>query len=143
MPLYADEVYNEGVTMAHILIVDDEEMDRLLGRVALEDAGHQLLFAPDGEAALRAYQNNDIDLVITDLSMPNMDGMQLIEQILAEDKGALIIAVSGVSPEQLELAESRGAYRTMQKPYGASELLEAVTQTLDSTSEPPPGDLWQ
>ncbi len=128
--------------MAHILIVDDEEMDRLLGRVTLEDAGHQLLFAPDGEAALRAYQNNDIDLVITDLAMPNMDGMQLIEQILAEDKGALIIAVSGVSPEQLELAESLGANRTMQKPYDVTELLEAVTLTLDISSEPPPDDLW-
>ncbi len=129
--------------MAHILIVDDEEMDRLLGRAALEDAGHQLLFAPDGEAALRAYQNNDIDLIITDLAMPGMNGIQLIEQILAEDKGALIIAVSGVSPEQLEHAETLGANRTMQKPYGASELLEAVTQTLDSTKVPPPGDLWQ
>ncbi len=143
MPLYADEVYIEGITMAHILIVDDEEMDRLLGRVALEDAGHQLLFAPDGETALRAYQNNDIDLVITDLAMPIMDGMQLIEQILAEDKGALIIAVSGVGTEQLELAESLGANRTLQKPYGASELLEAVTQTLESTKAPPPEDLWQ
>ncbi len=143
MPLYGDEVYTEGITMAHILIVDDEEMDRLLGRVALEDAGHELLFAPDGEAALRAYQNNDIDLVITDLAMPNMDGMQLIEQILAEDKGALIIAVSGVSPEKLGLAESLGVNRTMRKPYEAAELLEAVTQTLDSTKAPPPEDLWQ
>ena len=129
--------------MAHILIVDEDETDRLLGRTALEDAGHELLFAPDGEAALRAFQNNDIDLVITDLALPGMNGMQLIEQILAEDKGALIIAVSGVSPEQLELAESLGANRTMQKPYGASELLEAVTQTLDSTKAPPPDDLWQ
>ncbi len=129
--------------MAHILMVDDEEMDRLLGRVALEDAGHQLLFAPDGEAALRAYQNNDIDLVITDLAMPNMDGMHWIEQMLAEDKTALIIAVSVVRPEEWVDAVTRGAHRTLQKPYGASELLEAVTQTLDSTSEPPPGDLWQ
>ena len=129
--------------MARIRMVDDEEMDRLLCRTVLEDAGHELLFASDGEAALRAYQNNDIDLVITDLVMPNMDGMQLIEQILAEDWGALIIAVSGGSPEQLKLAESLGANRTMQKPYGASELLEAVTQTLDPPpTPPPPDDLW-
>ena len=83
--------------MAHILIVDDEEIERLLGRTALEGAGHQLLFAPNGEAALRAYQNNDIDLVITDLTMPGMNGMLLIEQIMAENNHALIIAVSGVS----------------------------------------------
>ena len=129
--------------MAHILIVDEDETDRLLGRATLEDAGHELLFAPDGEAALRAFENNEIDLVVTDLSLPGMNGMQLIEQILAEDKGCLIIAVSGVGPEELELAETRGANRTMQKPYGADELLEAVTQTLDITSEAPPDDLWQ
>ena len=74
--------------------------------------------------------------------MTNMNGMKLIEQILAEDKGALIIAVSGVDPEKLGLAESLGASRTMQKPYGATELLEAVTQTLESTNVSPPDDLW-
>jgi CheY-like chemotaxis protein len=128
--------------MAHILIVDDEEMDRLLGRTVLEDAGHLLLYAPDGEVALRAYQNNDIDLVITDLAMPNLDGLRLIEQIRAEDDRALIIAVSGVSADQLEWAVSLGASRTLQKPYAPPELLEAVTQTLDP-SVPPPDDLWR
>ena len=130
--------------MARILIVDDEEMERLLGRTALEGAGHQLLFAPSGEVALRTYQNNDIDLVITDLTMPDMNGMLLIEQIMAENNHALIIAVSGVSPEQLERAELLGASRTMQKPYEAAELLEAVTQTLGGVQgpPPPPDDLW-
>ncbi len=129
--------------MARILIVDDEEMERLLGRTALEGAGHQLLFAPNGEVALRTYQNHDIDLVITDLTMPDMNGMLLIEQIMAENNHALIIAVSGVSPEQLERAELLGASRTMQKPYEAAELLEAVTQTLGGQGPPPPpDDLW-
>ncbi len=128
--------------MARILIVDDEEIERLLGRAALEGAGHQLLFAPNGEVALRAYQNNDIDLVITDLTMPDMNGMLLIEQIMAENAHALIIAVSGVSPEQLERAELLGASRTMQKPYEAAELLQAVTQTLNNVKGLPPDDLW-
>lgn len=128
--------------MARILIVDDEEMGRLLGRAALEDAGHQLLFAPNGDAALQAYQNNDIDLVITDLVMPNTNGLLLIERIRAEDDRALIIAVSGVSPEQLERAERLGASLTMRKPYDAAELLSAVTQVLNSARVRPPGDLW-
>lgn len=130
--------------MAHILIVDDEEMDRLLGRAILEDSGHQLLFAPDGELALQAYRKNDIDLVITDLAMPNMNGLLLIEQIMAEDSRAQIIAVSGVSPEQLHRAETLGASRTLQKPYEPGELLQAVTETLEeSTFVPPPDDLWK
>ena len=116
--------------MAHILIVDDEEMDRVLGRAALEDAGHELLFARDGEAALRAFENSDIDLVITDLAMPNMNGMLLIEQILAHKADALIIAVSGVNPEQLERAKVLGATRTMEKPYAPAELLQVVTEVL-------------
>jgi len=94
--------------------------------------------------ALKSYQNNDIDLVITDLAMPNMNGILLIEEILAEDRNALIIAVSGVSPEQLERAEAVGATRTMQNPYEATELHKAVTQTLNRVKESPPvGDLWQ
>jgi CheY-like chemotaxis protein len=74
--------------------------------------------------------------------MPDMNGMLLIEQIMAENNHALIIAVSGVSPEQLERAELLGASRTMQKPYEAAELLEAVTQTLGEGPPPPPDDLW-
>ena len=128
--------------MAHILIVDDEEMDRLLGRTALEDAGHQLLFAPDGEVALRTYENNDIDLVITDLAMPNTNGILLIEQIMDKNADALIIAVSGVNAGQLERAEALGARRTLQKPYEAEALLQAVTETLESSHLPPPDDLF-
>ena len=128
--------------MAHILIVDDEEGDRLFGRAALERAGHELLFASSGDVALRAFQRNDIDLVITDLVMPNTNGILLIEQILAEDDGALIIAVSGVSPEQLERAEALGARRTLRKPYSAAELVRIVTETLDG-HRPPPHDHWR
>lgn len=128
--------------MAHILIVDDAEMDRVLARAALEGAGHELLFARDGEAALQAYQNNDIDLVITDLAMPNMNGMLLIEQILEHTAEAVIIAVSGVNPEQLERAAVLGATRTMQKPYSPAELLQVVTEALGPDLNSALDDLW-
>jgi len=119
-------------------------MDRLLVSTALEGTDHQFLFAPNGEVALKSYQNNDIDLVITDLAMPNMNGILLIEEILAEDRNALIIAISGVSADQLERAEAVGVTRTIQKPYEVTELLEAVTQTLNRVKQSPSvGDLWQ
>jgi CheY-like chemotaxis protein len=128
--------------MSRILLVDDEEMDRTLGRTILEDAGHELFYASNGEVALRTYKSHRIDLVITDLAMPNLNGLRLIEELRALDGGALIIAVTGVSPEQLERARALGAALTMRKPYTAQALLKAVTDLLDSLHTPPPDDLW-
>ena len=124
--------------MARILIVDDEEMDRLLGRTVLEAAGHEILYAANGEIALRVYESQEIDVVITDLAMPNVDGLLLIEQILAVDKRAPIIVVSGVKPGHLERAADLGAAATIQKPYEPEDLLDAVNSALSSA---PPGDL--
>ncbi len=103
--------------MANLLIVDDVEMDRLLETRIVEDAGHAPCFAKDGEAALRVYQENDIDVVITDLRMPNVDGLQLIQDLLAHDPRAAIIAVSGAA-DQLEKAEKCGALAALEKTFG-------------------------
>jgi CheY-like chemotaxis protein len=129
--------------MARILLVDDEEMDRTLGRAALEDAGHELFYAPNGEVALRSYQSHDIDLVITDLAMPNLNGLRLIAQIRELNNRALIIAVTGVSPEQLERAVELGAAATLRKPYTPQVLLRTVVEVLDSEWQAPPDDLWR
>jgi len=117
--------------MARILIVDDEEMDRLLGRTILQDAGHELLFAQDGDAALKTYREEEVDLVVTDLAMPNLNGLRLIRTLRDEDPDARIIAVSGVSPEQLPRAKDLGASRTLFKPLSREALLEAVEEVLD------------
>jgi len=129
--------------VARILVVDDEESDRTRGRAILEGAGHEVLFAPDGEAALRIYRKQAIDLVITDLAMPNLNGLRLIEQLREQDGRALIIAVSGVSPEQFDRARALGAVATMAKPFSPAELLQAVGDALDTSYTPPPDDLWR
>ncbi len=128
--------------MAHILVVDDEEQDRTLSKSILEDAGHELLYAPNGAVALRIYESQPVDLVITDLAMPNLNGIRLIEQIRERDGEALIIAVSGVSPEQLERAEELGAAVTMVKPYTPEALLQAVSDLLEARGEPRRDDPW-
>jgi CheY-like chemotaxis protein len=128
--------------MARILMVDDEEMDRTLGRAVLEEAGHELLYAPNGNTALRIYQGQSVDLVITDLAMPSLNGLRLIEEIMAHDPAARIIAVTGVSPEQLDRAGALGAAKTMRKPYAPRQLLDAVTEVLERGAPRPPGDLW-
>jgi len=129
--------------MARILVVDDEEADRAHGRAVLENAGHEVLFAPSGEAALRIYAKQAVDLVITDLAMPNLNGLRLIEQIRERDGRALIIAVSGVSPEQFDRAQALGAVATMAKPFSPEELLRVVSDALARTYSPPPDDLWR
>ncbi len=129
--------------MARILVVDDDEADRTLCKTILENAGHQLLFAPNGETGLRIYRGQDVDLVITDLAMPKLNGLRLIEEIIAHDGSALVLAVTGVSPEQLERATEAGASATLRKPYVADTLLGAVATLLAGNVSRPPGDLWK
>jgi CheY-like chemotaxis protein len=122
--------------MARILIVDDEESDRLFERSILEQAGHELLFASDGEHALRVFREHPVDVVVTDLAMPHLNGLQLIRSLLEEDEHARIIAVSGVSPEQLPTAEDLGAERTLFKPVDPGKLLRTVDELLDEDDDP-------
>ncbi len=119
--------------MANVLIVDDEEMDRFLGSRIVEDAGHTPFFAGDGEAALQMYKDNDIALVITDLRMPNMDGLRLIRDLVALDPDAAIIAVSGAA-DDLEKAESMGAHSGLLKPVEPEQLVRRVQEVLENLS---------
>ena len=68
----------EVTDVARVLIVDDEESDRLLQRTILERAGHEIFVAADGEEALREYEDNRIDVVVADLQMPRVHGFELI-----------------------------------------------------------------
>ncbi len=116
--------------MARILIVDDEEMDRYFEASILEDAGHELLFASNGDAALKLYSKNLVDLVITDLAMPELNGLRLIQELRRVDEAVRIVAISGVSADQLDIAEDFGAARTLFKPVDPQELLTAVDEAL-------------
>ena len=127
--------------MANILIVDDEELDRLLESRIIEQAGHTPFFAGDGEAAMQMYKENDIALVITDLRMPKVDGLTLIRRILAHDPEAAIIAVSGL-PQHLDAAEQCGAIAGLVKPVRPEDLIETVQEVLgelpSASLKPPP-----
>lgn len=126
--------------MANVLIVDDDEMDRLLERTIVENAGHTPFFANDGETALRVYAENKIDLVITDLRMPNVDGLHLIRDLLANDPSAAIIAVSGAGSEQLEEAEAYGAFAALLKPVEPEKLMALIQEAVKNLATGK--DLW-
>ena len=116
--------------MAKILIVDWEEEERVYLWSVLEDAGHDLLFAAHGEAALEVWRGKDLDLVITELYLPELNGLRLIKELVAQNPGALILAISEISADQLDLAEDYGACRILAKPVAPEVLLSAVNQIL-------------
>ncbi len=125
--------------MANVLIVDDEEMDRFLESRIVEDAGHTPFFAGDGEIAMELYKENDIALVITDMRMPNMDGLSFIEDLLAHDPDAAIIVVSG-HEEDIEKAERLGVLAGLVKPVEPEKLIQRVQEVLDNLTSG--GDMW-
>ncbi len=116
--------------MARILIVDDEEGDRLLAQAILERAGHETFFAHDGEEALREYALRGIEVVVTDLQMPEVHGFELITVLRDFETPPAIVAVSGTGQFQLQMAEALGAKYTLTKPLTPELLLNAVDRAL-------------
>lgn len=112
--------------MGHILIVDDDEIARImLGRI-LQDAGYEVAYAGDGNAALARLGRQSFDVIVTDLAMPGMNGLRLIQHLARSHGSTPVIAISGQNAEQLLLAEDFGASATLFKPVDPRELLEAV-----------------
>lgn len=120
--------------MALILVVDDEPAVCNILRRTLERAGHEVLEAADGEAAMQVCGSRQVDLVITDLFMPNMDGLQLIVKLREESPGVKIIAISGSvyegRPKFLEIAGRMESVITLTKPFTPDELNGAVKESL-------------
>jgi len=116
--------------VAIILVVDWEEEERLYLWSVLEEAGHELLFASDGQAALDVWDKNDIDLILTELYLPELNGLRLIKELKARDPNILIVAISEISADQLDLAEDYGACHYLFKPVDPDSLLEGVNKAL-------------
>lgn len=124
--------------MARILIVDDDEMERLLLRSVLE-ADHELFFAPNGRVAETIIRKEPIDLVVTDLAMPEVNGLRLIRDLREQGETVPIIAISGAAPDQLDLAQDYGAGVVLFKPVHRKQFLEAVHQCLHRSAR---WDIW-
>lgn len=124
--------------MARILIIDDESQIRSMLRLMLERAGYEIAEAPDGIEGIRQYRENPADLIITDLIMPNKDGIGMIIDLKKEFPKVKIIAMSGGGvnrPEgYLDGAKKLGATRTLTKPIDREEMLKAVKETLKDTT---------
>jgi DNA-binding response OmpR family regulator len=120
--------------MARILVVDDDPVLRGALRVVLEAAGHDVMEAAHGDAALRVYGERGADLVLVDLFMPERDGLQVIRALRAAIPRPQIVAMSGGGRfgqiEVLGAAASLGAARTLRKPFEPRDLLAAIRELL-------------
>ena len=116
--------------MARILIVDDDELTRLFLSATVERAGHETFLAEDGREAVSVYGATEIDVVVTDLQMPEMHGLELITVFRDLSPRPAIIAISGTGYDQLDMAQAVGADATLTKPVDPDELLDAVAQAV-------------
>tara|TARA_R110001592_G_scaffold299826_2_gene570882 strand:+ start:230 stop:607 length:378 start_codon:yes stop_codon:yes gene_type:complete len=122
--------------MARVLVIDDHYAMRKTIREVLEDAGHEVLEAPDGQSGIDMRGRYEVDLVITDIFMPEKEGMSTIRDMCARFPGSRIIAMSGgnddlTAPEGfIQLAERFGACATITKPFKIDDFLAVVTQVL-------------
>jgi len=117
-----------------ILVIDDEEPVRTVLRQMLEKEGYEVEEAPDGAVGLSLLQDHPIDLVITDLFMPEKEGIETMREVQRSFPQVKIIAMSGGGRmgklDFLPMAESFGAQRTLAKPFERKELLETVRAVL-------------
>ena len=116
--------------MARVLIIDDDEVARLQLGSLLEADGHEVQFAPNGDVALKLYKRGPYNVCLVDLVMPVKNGLQTIRELKAMDSNVRIIAVTGISPENLDMAKEFGATQTLTKPIDPQKLTLAVRQAL-------------
>jgi len=120
--------------MARILVVDDEELARFTIRDILETAGHDVEEAGNGNEALSSQAANSFDLVITDLIMPEKEGVETIVELRRDFPDLKIIAISGGGRTKnldfLRLADEFGANKILAKPFSGDELMEQVNGLL-------------
>lgn len=117
--------------MAKILVIDDEPSVLASIEQALQTVGHKVSSAGGGPEAIRSFQQDPVDLLITDIFMPDQDGIQLITYFRKQFPDLPIIAITG-NPRgnTLEMASLLGAAAALQKPFSVEELLNAVNGAL-------------
>lgn len=125
--------------MSRILLIDDEAPVREVLTAALTNAGHTVMQAEGGREAGKLFRAEPADLVITDLVMPDREGIETIIALHRDFPDLPIIAMSGGmrSPFYLTLAAKLGARRTLAKPFTAEVLLHTVDELLAPRAAPP------
>jgi CheY-like chemotaxis protein len=131
--------------VANILIVDDDPAVQATIRIVLERAGHAVVVADDGSRGLAIFEAGSFDLLILDIFMPGMDGIETMKLIHQRQPLIPILVISGrpiatdssTAPDFLKMATKLGAISSLQKPFGPAELLAAVSGCLAAATPSP------
>lgn len=125
--------------MAKILVIDDEPSILLMIKKMLEKAGHEVDMALNGREGMELFEENKPDLLITDIIMPEKEGLETIFELRRKYPELKIIAISGggrIGPEEyLPGAKLLGANMVFQKPLDQKEFMKAVSLLLNETEE--------
>lgn len=119
--------------MVKVLLVDDDELVRRVVRTFLERAGHQVAEAGNGVEGLEVFASEQPDIVLTDILMPRMNGLEMIVELRRLRPQIRVIAMTGSAHDgdadaMLLLARDLGASKTFRKPLDMTSLLGAVEQ---------------
>lgn len=118
-----------------ILLADDEDLFAVMLQRSLAMFGYEVIRARNGKEALKLYDPQTITVVVTDLIMPDMEGVELIVALRKVNPAVRVIAMSGGGrnhPEAyLSIAQKVGAVRTLAKPFPIAALVEAVEECVD------------
>jgi len=121
--------------MLDILLIEDDPQYLILIKRLLEDDGHTVRTAENGAKGLKNYMQDPASVVITDIFMPDMDGIELIRTLFKQQTRPVVIAISGgnrrMSPHfTLDVAQTLGVQQTLMKPFSRGELNMALERLL-------------
>lgn len=123
--------------MTHILVIDDDVRICKMLRHSLELSGYQVTEAYDGKKALAAHKADPADLLIMDMIMPGMEGIETITEFKRRSPATKIIAMSGggmgMGTDYLNMAKKFGAYHTLTKPFSVERLNSVVAEVLENS----------
>ncbi|HEY6961937.1 MAG TPA: response regulator [Gaiellaceae bacterium] len=121
--------------MSRILVIDDEDIIRMLVVEILEAAGHTVVDAASAEQALTLLEDGEFDLVVSDVIMPGLSGLELLEAVNVRRASLPVVLVTGAGTyETLNRALTRGAAGLVTKPFAHAELQAAVADALERSS---------
>ena len=119
---------------ARILVVDDDQMNLMRAKMILSKGGYEILTAESGEAALECVMSQELNLLLLDIEMPGMSGIETLEKLRAMDKGAelpVLFMTGTYEEEQQEQGKRLGVLDCVKKPFLPMAILEQVETAIN------------